>query len=71
MSQSKAVIPQRWFSAWRSAGRRAPDTDPADLGTAYGLEMSMLDTPAEPAAPAADPRPAWVRRLTARRHPAA
>ena len=69
MSHPKAVIPQRWFSVWRNADRPAPDTDPADLGTAYGLEMSMLDPPDEPTAPAAGRRPAWVRRLTARRRP--
>jgi hypothetical protein len=70
MSDPKAVHPQRWFSIWRSADRPAPDTDPADLGTAFGLEMSMLDSPVEPAAPAATRRPAWMRRLATRRRPA-
>ncbi len=70
MTRPKAVQPQRWFSVWRSADRPAPDTDPADFGTAFGLEMSMLETPVEPAAPVAGRRPAWVRRLTSRRRPA-
>lgn len=68
MSDPKAAHPPRWFSIWRSADRPAPDTDPAGLGTAFGLEMSMLEPPAEPAAAAR--RPAWVRRLTSRRRPA-
>ena len=68
MSHPKAVNPQRWFRAWRDAGRPAPDTDPADFGTAFGLEMSMAETPAE-TAPAASRRPGWVRRLSLRRRP--
>jgi hypothetical protein len=71
MSDPKAVDPQRWFSIWRSADRPAPDTDPADLGTAFGLEMSMLEVPAEAPSPPAAGRTAWVRRLTTRRRPAA
>jgi hypothetical protein len=70
MSHPKVVHPQRWFSIWRSADRPAPDTDPADLGTAYGLEMSMLAPQAEPAAPVAAHRPAWISRLTTRRRAA-
>ncbi len=70
MSHPKAVRLQRWFSNWRSAARPAPDTDPADLGTAYGLEMSLLEHPVEPAAPVAARRPAWIRRLTSRHRPA-
>ena len=69
MSDPKTAHTQRWFSIWRSADRPAPDTDPADLGTAFGLEMSMLETPTEPATPSAGRRPAWVRRLTGRRRP--
>ncbi len=67
MSDPKTVHPQRWFGIWRSADRPAPDTDPADLGTAFGLEMSMLETAAEPAAASAGRRPAWLRRPTNRR----
>ncbi|MDO9073652.1 MAG: hypothetical protein Q7U73_10325 [Rubrivivax sp.] len=70
MSHPKAPEAQRWFSIWRSADRPAPDTDPADLGTAFGLEMSMLEALAEPAAPAAGRRPVGVRRVASRRRPA-
>ncbi len=70
MPPSKAAPPQRWYSLWRSADRPAPDTDPADLGTAFGLEMSLLDAVAEPTAPVAAPRPAWLGRLTNRRRTA-
>jgi hypothetical protein len=64
----KAASPQRWFSGWRSTARSAQD-DPADLGTAFGLDMSMIETPPEPP-PAAERRPGWVRRLTLRRRSA-
>ena len=64
------ATPQRWYSFWRSADRPAPDTDPADLGTAFGLEMSLLETPPEPVTRAKTPRPGWMYRLTTRRGPA-
>jgi len=70
MFQLKAVHPQRWFSAWRNADRPAPDNDPADLGTAFGLEMSMLEAEDPPARPVAARRPGWMRRLTSRQRPA-
>ncbi len=70
MPHTKAVRTQRWFSFWRSADRPAPDTDPADLGTAYGLEMSMLEPPAEATAALAAPRPGWMQRLATRRRAA-
>ncbi|HLL11768.1 MAG TPA: hypothetical protein VK570_11960 [Rubrivivax sp.] len=69
---TKAATPTRWFSGWRIAAR-APQSDPADLGTAFGLDMSLdpdWGEPQAPAAPAARPR-GWVRRLTARRSSAA
>ena len=65
---TKAATPKRWFSGWRFAAR-APRHDPADLGTAFGLEMSLdpdWGESQQPAAPAARPA-GWVRRLTARR----
>jgi hypothetical protein len=65
-SSTKAVNPQRWFSAWRSTARAAPADDPADVGTAFGLELSMSNAPAEPVTS----RPSWVRRLKLRRHSA-
>ena len=66
---SKAAPPQRWFASWRFA-RPAPSVDPADYGTAFGLEMSLEDeAAAAPPAPV-ERRPGWVRRL-ARRRPSA
>jgi len=69
---SNAVTPHRWFQGWRASA--APvDTDPADLGTAFGLELSLSN--AESHAPTTRPpterQPGWVRRLTARRKPLA
>ena len=68
---TKAATPHRWFASWRLAGR-VPQNDPADLGTAFGLDMSLDPDWGEshaPSAPAPQPR-GWVRRLTARRSPA-
>ena len=69
---SKAATPHRWFSGWR-AHEIPVDTDPADLGTAFGLDLSMDELHPQPApavAPAAR-QPGWMRRLTNRRKPAA
>lgn len=69
---SKAVTPHRWFTGWR-ASPPAVDMDAADYGTAFGLDLSMMpvehDAP-PPAAPASR-QLGWVRRLSARRKPAA
>jgi hypothetical protein len=73
---SKAATPHRWFQAWRVAAP-PPQGDPADMGTAFGLDLSLLDTAAEADAPAARsvavsaPRPGWMHRFAARRKPAA
>ncbi len=66
---SKAGTPNRWFTGWRFA-ERAPQDDPADLGTAFGLDMSLDPDWAEPAAPPVARPPGWVQRLTARRRQA-
>jgi hypothetical protein len=66
---SNAAKPQSWFHNWRSTPRPAPDTDPADLGTAFGLDLSMSE--AAPLPPASvDTRPGWVQRLAERRRSA-
>jgi len=63
---SNAANPQRWFKSWRSTPRPAPDTDPADLGTAFGLDLSMSEI--LPAPPATGELPAdWTWRLAERR----
>lgn len=67
---SKAAPPQRWFTGWRvpAAGAVAPAHDPADLGTAFGLDMSLLELQhaPPPRAPQAAPRAGWMRRLAGR-----
>lgn len=39
------------------------DVDPADMGTCFGLEMSLdvVRQAADPASPAAEPAPWWER----------
>ena len=66
---SNAAKPQRWFHSWRATPRPAPDTDPADLGTAFGLDLSLSEAAQLPAA-AAERRPGWVQRLAERRRSA-
>lgn len=76
---AKAQSPARWYAPWRQsrAVRSSEPADPADLGTAFGLDLSMTppDGGAESPAPAQSPhpapaaRPGWVLRLAARRRP--
>ena len=68
---SNDATPRRWFSGWRT--REAPDVDdPADMGTAFGLDLSLNELPHEAAAAAgADGQsPGWMQRLTGRHKPA-
>jgi hypothetical protein len=67
---NKPAHPHRWFTGWRVAAR-PPQDDPADMGTAFGLDLSM-HTPEE-SAPATASRPpqGWVQRMTSRRKSAA
>ncbi len=67
---NKPAHPHRWFTGWRAAPRPVED-DPADLGTAFGLDLSMLPPAAEPPPEATRPAQGWVQRMTARRKPAA
>jgi hypothetical protein len=59
----------RWFSAWRARPVAAPDIDPADYGTAFGLDLSLpgSDTPARTVAPAPQ---GWRARWSLRRRAA-
>lgn len=65
---NKPALPYRWYAPWRAAA--APQDDPADLGTAFGLDLSMAP-PAGTASPTAAGTAArssgWVRRWVARR----
>jgi hypothetical protein len=58
----------RWFAAWRARPLPAPAPDPAECGTAFGLELSMPGlepTPPVPAAPPQGWRDLWARRRRA------
>jgi hypothetical protein len=67
---NKPAHTHRWFSGWRSAPRPA-EVDPADYGTAFGLDLSLHDVHTEPAQTVVPKVQAgWVRRLAARRRPA-
>ncbi|MBU6260992.1 MAG: hypothetical protein KGL18_07800 [Burkholderiales bacterium] len=65
---SKAAAPQRWFAGWRQSARPVQD-DPADLGTAFGLDLSLNELQHEPppAPPPPERRTGWMRRLATRR----
>lgn len=64
---TKVVKPPRWFARWRAAPR-PQEEDPADVGTAFGLELSMLPVPADPSpAPPAERRAGWMLRRGDRR----
>jgi len=43
----KAEPPARWYHAWQPR-RTEVDDDAADMGTAFGLDMSIPDDIAEP-----------------------
>jgi hypothetical protein len=69
---NQAPTPMRLFRFLRSRSKTSAQDDAADMGTAWGLDMSF-DPPPEAAAPV-PPLPAmhrgWLRRLAARRHAA-
>jgi hypothetical protein len=68
---NKLAPPPRWYAPWRAAA--ATQDDPADLGTAFGLDLSMtpMPGPAAPVAAAAGRRRAgWVQRWVTRRRAA-
>ena len=69
---SKAATPNRWFTGWR-ASPQPVEMDPADFGTAFGLDLSLNEIAHEPPATVAPAfrRPGWMGRLTMRRKPSA
>lgn len=76
---NKVATPSRWFPGWRTAARPMQD-DPADLGTAFGLEVSLemslneiaaaeaaREQALAPASARGTRRPGLMQRLTGRR----
>ncbi len=67
----KSDAPRRWFGLWRAA-ERTPQDDPADLGTAFGLDLSLSELgdelPSPP--PSLQGKVGWIQRMTPRRRPA-
>ena len=55
----KSDAPRRWFGLWRTAERATGD-DPADLGTAFGLDLSLSELG----------KTGWMQRMALRRRPA-
>jgi hypothetical protein len=66
----KSEPSQRWFATWRRALPAAHE-DAADLGTAFGMEISLLEQALDAQPPVARvSKPGWVNRLVALRKPA-
>jgi hypothetical protein len=67
---SKAETNSRWYAPWRQASMADQD-DAADMGTAFGLDLSIAsEFPPAAEAPAAQAkvpsRGGWIKRLTLR-----
>jgi hypothetical protein len=71
---SHAASTPRWYTPWRAAAPADSAIDAADLGTAFGLDMSIdtfqPDEPVRRAKPMPAARAGWVARLSLRRKPA-
>jgi hypothetical protein len=65
---SKIPTSRRWFQMLRARPARA--LDPADLGTAYGLDLS-IEAAADPAPASTRPAAGWWHRVMPRRRSAA
>jgi len=69
---NKPASPPRWYQPWRQAEARVPPADPADLGTCFGLELSLSAEPAPTQTTAeATRRGGWMQRFSAKRRAAA
>lgn len=44
----KAASPARWYHAWPPRHAETDDDDAADMGTAFGLDMSIPDDTVAP-----------------------
>lgn len=64
---NKADAPHRWYHPWRAASS-AREVDAADLGTAFGLEVSLEEMSALESASAPSPlrKPSWIPRWATR-----
>ncbi len=68
---NKAAPTQRWFAAWRTPAHPVQD-DPADLGTAFGLDLSLNELIHEPSRPPpSERRVGWMQRWAGRGGPLA
>ena len=65
---NKPVPGPRWYAPWRQSEMCLAD-DPADVGTAFGLELTLaaMVAPDKAAAASALRRPNWMQRIAARR----
>ena len=65
----KSDAPRRWFGLWRTAERATGD-DPADLGTAFGLDLSLSELGDEgpPPPPSVQGKTGWMQRAARARH---
>ena len=63
---SERTHPLRLFDRWRRREHEAVQSEPADVGTAFGLELSLLpdDEPSATAKTGAPGGTLWWRRLT-------
>lgn len=69
MNLPRPTMPSFWRRRARPVEQSAALIDPADMGTCYGLEMSLRAPNAMPEAPRARPGegPAWWERAEVRK----
>jgi len=69
----KSGTSRRWFGLRSAARRPLPQDDPADLGTAFGLDLSLSEMSADAPTPTPSPTTShdgWMQRMWTRRKPA-
>lgn len=69
---TKSDSSRRWFGL-RPAADRPRQDDPADLGTAFGLDLSLSEMPDDTTPATASPMDGadgWMQKICARRKPA-